>query len=209
MSRNIMSLKFGICFLTKATIVFVAVLNILLLMEDLRTVQRTNLLETLLPYGSLFVLNSYVLCQALLKFAGDEASVMAWIIVYSISLIINTVTISLARRFWLPVISTFAANSLTTWLDLNPKNVHSTGIVVSALLCSFMTLALLVTIVVDDQDVAQENLPIPMFYQEQTVDHDPPPSYTSISVPPNYSEALGHQVVTDQSDAANPPIVPA
>ena len=199
-----MSLKFKIWFLTKATIVLVAVLNILLLMEDLRTVQRTNLLETLLPYGSLFVLNSYVLCQALLKFAGDEASVMAWIIVYSISLIVNTVTISLARRFWLPVISTFAANSLTTWLDLNPQNVHSTGIVVSALLCSFMTLALLVTI------VAEENLPaIPMFYQEQTVGHDPSPSYTSFSVHPNYIEALGHQPVTDRSDSANPPIVPA
>jgi hypothetical protein len=151
------------------------------------------LLETLLPYGSLFILNSYVLCQALLKFAGDEASIMAWIVVYSISLIINTVTISLARRFWLSVISTFAANSLTTWSDLNPKNVHSTSIVVSVLLCSFMTVALLVTIVVDDQDVAEENLPaIPMFYQEQTVGHDPPPSYTSFSVHPNYSEALGH-----------------
>jgi hypothetical protein len=145
------------------------------------------LLETLLPYSSLFILNSYVLCQALLKFAGDEASIMVLIIVYLISLIINTVTISLARRFWLPVISTFAANSLTTWSDLNPKNVHSTGIVVSVLLCSFMTVALLVTI------VAEENLPaIPMFYQEQTVGHDPPPSYTSFSVHPNYSEALGH-----------------
>jgi hypothetical protein len=167
--------NFLLLLLSKVIILSLTGWNIVFLMEDLPTVERTSMLQTIFTFGLLLILNSYVFCRALLKCPGDLVPLLSWIVIYSVSWSINYGQ----QQGLMPIRSRAGEELITDWLNLDPVN----GIWFSYASVWLMLLPTVITGCQSDRKrTAQENSPvIPMFYQQQT---DRRSSNTYVPVPP-------------------------
>ena len=185
--------------MSKFIIAAVGLLNICLLSQDLQADNCPNPTVTVLRYGFLFILNSKLVCDLLLKSSGSEALIFFWAIYYLVSIILNTIMIS-STNYLTPVISVTATNFVIYLMGLDQQRSQmTTGFLISAgLICIVIIFHMIMMISEDPAEVHPQSLPV--YYTRVPIPgvaRDCPPRYTStenIAVSPNYNPALLHAV---------------
>ena len=169
------------CVLARLVMASVALLNIILLIQDLHLDPGQDANEIVARYTVPLILNSKVFYEMLLKYRGYEITVCIWLITCLVSLVINSVVISNSKRaiFYIPVISHTATNFVIDNLELDDYSKVPIGYLIFSLLLAIDMASLLVATVCEEP--AQENngplLPVVNLRQPQA--RDCPPRYTS------------------------------
>ena len=171
------------CFwcLAKLLMASVALLNIILLIQDLHSDPGQDAYEIVARYMVPLILNSKSFYDVLLKYRGYKSSVLIWSVTCLISLVINTVVISYSKRtiFYIPVSSYTATNFVIENLELDYYSKMPIGYMICLLLLLIEIASLLVATVCEE--LAQEfDAPLlPVLYLRQLQARDCPPRYTS------------------------------
>jgi hypothetical protein len=198
MSQIFQKSKLKGCFwlLNKLTIITVVILSIILLMKDLGNEEQHRFWKIVVPYAMLFILNSNLLIKTVTKTQEFEGTLVYWLITYAASMLINCVGIAMTNKyeFWIPVNSKTATEFIIYNMNIDPVNRLSIAFCTTGVICMIMTMALLVTILVDTVE-PYPILPINISLGMHRPLVDRPPQYTSRPNLPNYNTALQHEVV--------------
>ena len=188
------------CFwlLNKLTIITVAILSIILLMQDLMAEEQQRFWKIVVPYAMLFILNSNLLVKTIAKKYEYDGTLIYWLIIYAASMLLNCVGITMTNKYeyWIPVNSKTATEFIIFNMDLNPAYRLSIAFCITGIICMIMTMALLVTVMVDTiVDQPYPVLPTTINVRIRRPLVEQPPKYTSQESLPNYNTALQHEVV--------------
>ena len=185
----------------KLIIAAVGLLNICLLSLDLQADTNPNTFETVIRYGFLFILNSKLVCDVLLKSKRCEALIFLWAIFYLVFLLLNTIMIPTTNsvNFLMPVTSGTATDFAIYIIGLDQQSRVTTGfLITAALICTVITFHLFMIVSEVPAEINRRRLPV--YYTRQQIcglERNRPPRYTStedIPAPPNYNAALLHAV---------------
>jgi hypothetical protein len=207
-----MNLYFKKCvwLISKLIIAAVGLLNICLLIQDLKGDMTRSTVETVICYGILLILNSKLMCDVISKSSGCEGLIFFWAIFYLTCLIINTIMMSSTNsvNFFMPVISGTATNYIIYLIGLDQHSRGTTGFLISAaIICTVITFHLFIIVSEVPADVDRQRLPV-YYLREQVhgLARDRPPRYSSrenMPVPPDYNTALLHAVVANETLTRN------
>ena len=153
MSQIFQQSKLKGCFwlLNKLTIITVAILSIILLMQDLMAEEQQRFWKIVVPYAMLFILNSKLLISTVWKARQDDGILIFWIVIYAASMLLNYVGITMTNKYeyWIPVNSKTATEFIIFNMNFNPAYSLSIAFCITGIVCIIMTMALMVTRMVD------------------------------------------------------------